>query len=298
MFNRAKWLLPVISLVLSMALLSGHGRERERGRSLMATLVLEVVGPLEHLLTSSARGVENVWRGYFDLVGLSRENERLRELVDRQRRQIVQLNEYQAENARLSALLDFRGQNRSSIMKSAQVLAWDPGPWFRSVIISAGSNDGVAVDQSVLHNRGVVGRVLEVTPHYARVLLATDFNSSIDAFIQRTRAVGILSGQGGRPLILKYVRKDEDVRPGDLVVTSGLDGFFPKGVPLGTVSRIDRHSADMFVNVEVAPTVAFDRLEEVLVVIDERPPIDWLTMAPRLRPLLEDAMDTGSSGGN
>ncbi|UQZ89231.1 rod shape-determining protein MreC [Deltaproteobacteria bacterium Smac51] len=294
MFNRLKWLLPVITLVLAMGLLSSQGRQ-ERGRSPMASAVLEVVGPVENILTSSARGVENIWRRYFSLVGLTRENDILREIIDRQERQIVQLNEYKAANDRLTGLLKFRDSTPMTIMKPAHVLAWDPGPWFRSVIISAGSNEGVAVDQSVLHNKGVVGRVVEVTPHYARVLLATDFNSSIDAFIQRTRAVGILSGQGGKPLNLKYVRKDEDVRPGDLVVTSGLDGFFPKGVALGTVSRVDRHSADLFVSVEVTPTVSFDRLEEVLVVIDQRPPIDWLTMAPRLRPLLEDALD--ASGG-
>ncbi len=76
MMNRLKWLLPVITLVLAMAILSGHGRQRERGRSSLASAVLEVVGPLENLLTSSARGVENVWRGYFNLVGLSRENDR------------------------------------------------------------------------------------------------------------------------------------------------------------------------------------------------------------------------------
>lgn len=295
MFTRLKRFLPVITLVLAMALLSGQGRQKGRGHSLMESAVLEVVGPLENILTSSAHAVENVWLGYFNLVGLSRENGQLRELVARQERQITQLNEHKIENERLSHLLDFRDSSPMNIMKGAQVLAWDPGPWFRSVIIGAGSNDGVAVDQSVLHSRGVVGRVVEVTPHYARVLLATDFNSSIDAFIQRTRAVGILSGQGGRPLVLKYVRKDEDVRPGDMVVTSGLDGFFPKGMALGTVSRIDRHSADMFVNVEVAPAVPFDRLEEVMVVIDRRPPIDWLTMAPRLRPLLEDAVEAAGA---
>ncbi len=261
MWGRLKWLLPVITLVLAMALLSGQGRQKERDRSPLASAALEVVGPLEDVLTSSARGVENVWRGYFSLVGLSRENERLRDMVDRQERQIARLNEHKLENERLAALLSFRDASHLNTMKAAQVLAWDPGPWFRSVIIGAGAEDGVRVDQSVLHNRGVVGRVVEVTPHYARVLLATDFNSSIDAFIQRTRAVGILSGQGGRPLILKYVRKDEDVRPGDLVVSSGLDGFFPKGVPLGSVSRIDRHSADLFVNVEVVPAVNFGLAE-------------------------------------
>lgn len=291
MLDRLKVLLPVATLVLSLALLTTHGRKPAAGDSLAVTVVLEAVGPLESALSASARAVENVWRHYFRLTGLARENESLREIVDRQAREITYLREGKAEAARLAALLGLRDSlPRNVITKPARVLAWDPGPWFRSVIIGLGAYDGLAVDQAVLHPQGVVGRVVEVTPHYARVLLATDFNSSVDAFIQRTRAVGILSGQGGKPMTLKYVRKDEDVRVGDQVVASGLDGFFPKGAALGTVSRVDRRSADIFVQVEVTPTVPFDRLEEVLVVVGEKPPIDWLSLAPRLRPLLEDAL--------
>jgi len=288
MFERLKWLLPALTLFLALGLLSASSRHQGRG-STTSTMVLEVVGPVEKLLTSSARGVETLWRRYFYLVSVSQENDVLREVINRQSRQLAEQGELKASNERLNSLLDLRQAYPHIVMKAAHVLAWDPGPWFRSIVISVGSRDGVAVDQAVVHGQGVVGRVIEVTPSYSRVLLATDFNSSIDSFVQRTRAVGILSGQGARPMYMKYVRKDEDVRPGDLVITSGLDGYFPRGIALGTVTRVNRQSADMFVAVEVTPAVAFDRLEEVMVVVNQGEPIDWLTLGLRLRPLIEDA---------
>jgi len=288
MFERLKWLLPALTLFLALGLLSASSRHQGRG-SATSAMVLEVVGPVEKLLTSSARGVENIWRRYFHLVGLTQENKALREVISRQERQLAEQGELRAANERLTSLLGLRQAYPHAVMKPAHVLAWDPGPWFRSVVISVGSRDGVAVDQAVVHGQGVVGRVIEVTPNYARVLLATDFNSSVDAFVQRTRAVGILSGQGARPLYMKYVRKDEDVRPGDLVVTSGLDGHFPRGLALGTVTRVNRQSKDIFVAVEVTPAVAFDRMEEVMVVVNPGEPSEWLTGEPRLRPLIEDA---------
>jgi rod shape-determining protein MreC len=244
---------------------------------------------VERLLTATALRVETLWRNYCYLVNLRQENEALRELLGRQERQIVELAEFKAAQGRLTSLLGLREAYPHLIMKPAHILAWDPGPWARSVIISLGALDGVLTDQAVIHDRGVVGRVIETAPHYARVLLATDFTSSIDAFVQRSRAVGLLSGGGSGPLLLKYVRKDEDVRPGDQIVTSGLDGFFPRGLALGAVSRVNRQSAGMFMEVEARSQVTFDRLEEVMVLINQGPPIDWLTLAPRLRPLLEDA---------
>lgn len=292
MFERLKWLLPALTLLLAMILLSASSREPGRSVSPLTGMVMEVAGPVEQALTGSARAVEDFFLRYFYLVGLRQENEDLRAVVERQSQQIVQLGEYKSAGERLAALLSLREAYPHLIMKPAHVLAWEPGPWFRTAIISLGSDDGVRVEQAVVHDTGVVGRVVEVSPNYARVLLATDFNSSIDAFIQRTRAVGILSGEGEDPMSLKYVRKDEDVRPGDQVVTSGLDGFFPRGLPLGLVSRVNRQSADMFAAVEVTPAVAFDRLEEVLVLVGQGPPLEWLSLAPRLRPLVREAEGT------
>ena len=292
MFARLKRFLPILTLLLALILLSASSQAGGR-RNPLNTLLLEVAGPVERALAAVISGVGGFWRNYFYLVDLRRENEELRKLADAQARQLVTLAESRAAETRLAGLLGLRTAYPHLLMKPAHILAWDPGPWFRSVIIGLGARDGAALDQAAIHDRGVVGRVMEVTPNFARVLLTTDFASSIDAFVQRSRAVGILSGGGGNRLDLKYVRKDEDVRPGDLVVTSGLDGFFPKGLALGTVSRVNRQNVGLFMEVEVRPQVPFDRLEEVMVVTNAGPAPagEELTVSPGLRPLLEDAQD-------
>lgn len=288
MFERLKWLLPALTLFIALGLLSVSARQQGRGTTVTNAL-LEVVGPVEKGLISSIRGVDSIWRHYFYLVHLSQENEALKEVVARQARQLVELAEIKAANDRLNSLLELRESYPNLIIKAAHVLAWDPGPWYRTVVISLGSNDGLRINQAVFNAQGAVGRVVSVSANYSRVLLATDYTSSIDSFIQRSRAVGILRGQGARQMSLNYVRKDEDVRTGDQVVTSGLDGFFPKGLLVGTVTKVNRQAADMFMEVEVSPAVPFDRLEEVLVAVNSDEPIDWLVLGPRLRPLIEDA---------
>ena len=288
MFPRLKWLLPALTLLAALLLLSASSRAGGRGGPWPA-LFLEASGPIYRLASATVSGVGNIWRSYFYLVDLRKENDELKKELDEQARQIVELTENRAAVARLNSLLGLREAYPHLLMKTAHILAWDPGPWHRSVVISLGARDGLVRDQAVIHARGVVGRVMETSPHYARVLLAPDFSSSIDAFVQRSRAPGILSGQGGSRLTLKYVRKDEDVRPGDQVVTSGLDGNFPGGLALGTVSRINRQGAGLFMEVEVMAQAPFDRLEEVLVLVNQGPPIEWLGLAPALRPLLENA---------
>lgn len=286
MFSRLKWLLPALTLFAAMIILTSSSRNF--GPSLPPVL-LELVGPVESFMSSCARQVERLWRTYFFLVGLRQENEALRRALDNQRWGLAELGEAKAAEARFKALLELSEAQPHLTLKAAHVIAWDPGPWSRCLVINLGSEDAVAMEQPVIHSQGVVGRIVEVSPHYSRVLLATDYTSSIDAFVQRTRAVGLVSGQGSRPLTLEYVRKGEDVRPGDLVVTSGLDGFFPRGLALGTVGRVNRQTADLFMEVELAPAVAFDRLEEVMVVINQQAPVDWLSLAPGLRPFVEDA---------
>jgi len=293
LFPRLKLMLPVLALIAVLLFLSDSSRSGLR-RGPWPGLFLEAAGPVERAVTAVLAKVGGLWRGYFYLVGLRKENEEMRKQLDEQARQIVELTENRAAVARLGSLLGLREAYPHLLMKPAHILAWDPGPWFRSVIISLGERDGVARDQAVVHARGVVGRVMETSPHYARVLLATDFSSSIDAFVQRSRAPGILSGEGGSRMALKYVRKEEDVRPGDQVVTSGLDGFYPGGLALGAVSRVSRQGPGLFMEVEVRAQAPFDRLEEVLVLINQGPPVEWLRLAPVLRPLLEDTLDEES----
>jgi rod shape-determining protein MreC len=137
-------------------------------------------------------------------------------------------------------------------------------------LVNKGEKDGVTKDMAVATSEGVVGRVIEVSPDTAKVLLITDANSSLDVIIQRSRAHGIMEGKIDEVCILKYVQKNEDVQVGDIVITSGLGGIFPKGLVVGKVSQVDRKRPGIFQHIEVSPAVDLSRIEEVLI-LEERP---------------------------
>jgi rod shape-determining protein MreC len=117
----------------------------------------------------------------------------------------------------------------------------------------------------VVTHRGVVGRITEVSSYTSKVLLITDMNSSVDALIQRTRARGVVEGRGSSLCELRYVAGSDDVSVGDLVVTSGLCGIFPKGLPIGTVKDVEKDSFGLFQQIELVPSVELNKLEEVSV---------------------------------
>ena len=121
---------------------------------------------------------------------------------------------------------------------------------------------------AVISPEGVVGQILKASPDYATVLLVTDYNSAIDAIVQRTRAKGIVEGKEGNRCQLKYLLRTEDVEPGDIVITSGLDGKFPKGLMIGEIQKVDKRHLGVFQYAELIPKVDLDRLEEVLVITE------------------------------
>jgi rod shape-determining protein MreC len=231
--------------------------------------------------------VEDIWYSYFQLIGIKEENENLKRMVDRQSRQIVQLTEERTANERLRKLLNFKITAEGSYM-GAKIVAWDPGPWYQSMVIDIGSVDGVPLNAPVVTEAGVVGRVVEITPHYSKVLLITDPESGIDAFVQRNRVHGLLLGHGSGQMTLDYVRKADDVRPGDMVVTSGLDGIFPSGLSVGSVTLVDKKSLGLFLEAQINPSVDLNSLEEVLVKLDNELPIDWMSLGGDLKRRFED----------
>jgi rod shape-determining protein MreC len=231
--------------------------------------------------------VEDVWFSYFQLVGLREENESLKRVIERQRSQIVQLTEERGSNERLRRLLNFKVEGAGRYL-GARIVAWDPGPWYQSVVIDAGSDDGLFPNAPVVTEAGVVGRVVELTPGYSKVLLLTDSSSGIDAFVQRNRVHGLLSGRGQGQMALEYVRKSDDVRPGDLVVTSGLDGIFPPGLAIGSVTLVDKKSLGLFLEAQISPSASIDSLEEILVRLDRPAPVDWMSLGRDLRERFEE----------
>jgi rod shape-determining protein MreC len=161
--------------------------------------------------------------------------------------------------------LEFRSQLSSKAV-TASIIANSASSWFQGCILDKGSADGVQKDMAVVTPLGVVGKVVSVTKRSAKVILLTDANSGIDVLVQRTRSRGIVSGSLDNGTVLKYMKRSEDVQVGDRLITSGVDGVFPKGLLVGTVIKVNKQHLGLFQFVEVLPAVQSSRVEEVLVV--------------------------------
>lgn len=206
---------------------------------------------------------------YFYLVATNRENKILRTENAKLASQIQLLEEYRGENQRLREVFKFQKEMpRESL--PARVIAKDINNPNNSFTIDKGSNDGVKRMQGVVAAAGVVGYTFEVEPNTSRVLLLSNQNASIDALIQRTRARGIVSGLNTNAYELKYMMRRDDAQSGDLVVTSGSQGFFPKGFIIGKVSLVKPSPTAVSYRAELEPAVKIDRLENVLVIIEKQ----------------------------
>lgn len=178
---------------------------------------------------------------------------------------LVNLRELEQENVRLRNLLQFKETYKIEAI-TARMIAKDVSPEFRAIRINRGSDSGVQPNMPVITTEGVVGRVLRTTGSTADVVTLLDPLSAVDAYIMRSRARGIVEGLTDTLCQLKFALRVDDIQPGDLLLSSGLGGTFPKGIPVGTVIRVIRKSYGITQNVEVKPTVDFSRLEEVLVI--------------------------------
>jgi len=253
-----------VLLVVSLVLVSTNARTRRLDDPIAAAL-LEGMRPVQSGVTQAASSLTGIWRQYLALVGLQRENEVLRQRILELEREAVRIGEIEQTNRRLTALLGFRDTLQGPAI-AAQVIGKDPLPLFRSFTINRGSADGVRKGMAVVSPHGVVGQILSASPHAARVLLLTDHNSGIDAVVQRSRARGIVEGALDDGCLMKYIRQGEDVQIGDRVVTSGLDGIFPKGIVIGRVRYLHPRSRGQLMSTDIEPAVPFDLVEDVLVV--------------------------------
>lgn len=182
----------------------------------------------------------------------------------RLRADLVRMEEYRLENERLKRLLEFADSQQAK-GQAARVIGADATNWFGTVTIDKGSEAGLTEGMAVINDQGLVGRIVRCASRSSRVLLVTDPSSAEATLIERTRTRGVARGTG-EGLTLDYVALPEDVEPGDVVITSGLGGVFPKGLPLGTVAAVSRGGFGMFQNITVTPAVDVTRLEEVLVI--------------------------------
>lgn len=216
-------------------------------------------------LAALDRTVREAWDGYVALREVHEENQRLRDEIQQLRRENSELRERASASGRLADLLAFKEGARFQTV-AAQVIGRDASNWYRGLVLNKGERDGVQAEMGVIAPSGAIGRVVKTTAFTSMVLLATDPHNAITGLIQRTRDEGIIEGAPQGRLRMKYLPLLSPIQVGDRVVTSGLAGGFPKGLAIGTITRVDRAEGDLFQSAEIIPDVDFSRLEEVLVI--------------------------------
>jgi rod shape-determining protein MreC len=219
------------------------------------------------------QGIFSIWSHYLALVGVSRENDRLRREVAALREKLQENRDAILENRRLKELLQFsEAAGRRTV--GARVIGHDISPWFQSIFIDAGTEAGVEPGMAVVNPAGGIGRVQKTYKGMAEVLLVTDGRFAADVIVERSRVRAIAEGMGGNLCRLKYVSPTQDVVAGDRILFSGFDGSMPKGILLGTVVSAERPREGLFQKVQVQCAVNLHAAEEVLVVLS-RPSIPF-----------------------
>ncbi|WP_026840359.1 rod shape-determining protein MreC [Citrifermentans bremense] len=231
--------------------------------------VMTLTAPIAGSAAFLSGSVGDVWNNYVDLIEVRRENIELRRSVKRLNERIVANHEAVVENQRLKALLELKGSVAIPSI-AVSVIGEDSSAWFKTLVVDRGSDDGLAEGMPVVAAGGVVGRVVKVAPQSSRVLLLTDHASAIAAVVQRSRARGVVRGAGGGRCSLEFTVKDEDVKVGDSVISSGIGGVFPKGLPIGEVTMVKKGEYGVFQTIEVRPTVNIGKLEEMLVLVRQQ----------------------------
>lgn len=242
---------------------------RQDQTNLVEGLILSMTGPVQAGFDSLIEGAAGTWNHYLYLVDTVDDNLLLMEENRALKAELTRSDEIRLENQRLRLLLDFKEAQEMATLP-ARVIAEDASSWFRTVTIDKGSEDGVTEGLPVVVAEGVVGRVVRSSGRYSRVLLITDASSAVATLLQDNRARGVCRGQGDL-LTFDFVLRQEEVAPGDRVVTSGMGGVFPKGLVVGTVESVDRQEFGLFQTIVITPSVDFSHLEEVLVLLREEP---------------------------
>ena len=256
----------IVFVIVSVLLLTFYIREGESGP-------IHAVRSGVSVVMTPARALGSVVARPFNALGnvtanLTASRETLEEL-ERQNEEltarVAELSEAEATAERLQSLLDLQSTyNLQST--AARIVGASSDAWSQTVTIDKGSADGLAINMPVCNSAGVIGQIIEVSVNSATVRLSTDENSGISAMVQATRAQGMLQGQPDGTLLLEYVSVDSDVQEGDIIITSGIGGVYPKGLPLGTVTSVTREPNGLYYTIVVSAAARAENNEEVRVI--------------------------------
>lgn len=234
--------------------------------TLFQKIVVEVVAPVQKGISSTQQEMGSLVDNYIRIVNTSKENAYLKDKIGRLENDLFQMEEIRRENFRLKQMLRF-SEDIQQDKVLAQVIGWDSANQFKVLRLNRGENDGIKLMSPVITHKGLVGYVYRVGAHYSDVLTILDPNNRVDALVERTRTHGIVEGIFNHRCTLKYVNRNEPIEVGDKMISAGVGGIYPKGIKVGMITEIDRETPGMTLGVEITPSVDFNTLEEVLVLL-------------------------------
>jgi rod shape-determining protein MreC len=277
---RRPTLLFIVVLSMLFALMAASSRTRVVGetRTLFERTVMTLFAPVPKVVNWVGSSAADMYHGYLDMRRSVKENLQLQRKVDQLTTENLRLRQSEGDLRRLRSLLGYSEQFTMPTTM-AEAIMLDISGRFKSIIIDRGSAANIEVDDVVVNANGLIGRVLLTTKDMSKVQLVTDNNSSVGVLIERTRRQGVLRGDGAGGAQLYDIPSLADVRPGDSIMTAGIDGIYPKGIPVGVVIKAEK-GQDLFKTITVKPLVEFASIEETIVLHTRKIPSDVVRYAP------------------
>ncbi|MDO9065592.1 MAG: rod shape-determining protein MreC [Chloroflexota bacterium] len=256
----------LLAIVFAVVSLLSLVLDRAEALTPLRNLVLQATTPVQWAVSGVVTGIGDAVGGIQDLGRFREENRRLSLEVDDLRARVVRLQEAEIENRSLREELGFKQAYPAYDLLPAEVVGRDPSNYLQYLQVDKGTADGVRVGAVAVAPQGLLGRVVAAGNNFCRILLVNDSSSSVNVLLQSSRASGVASGQFGGTLLMKYIPQGEVVRLGDMVLTSGLGGNFPKGLVVGQVSQVRQKDIELFQEAVVESLIDFRRLEVVYLI--------------------------------
>jgi rod shape-determining protein MreC len=256
----------VLAILVAIPLFSVNMQQKSKDKPWILLPFYHVTGVSQNLYATFSAGVRSTTDLYINLVDIKKNNRVLNQELTELKAQLGALTELSLENQRLSQLLDFKQRGKMDLL-AARIIGRDALSDYDTITIDRGTTHGVKKGMGTITISGVVGYISSVENNSAKILLLTDRYSVIDGVVQRSRARGMVQGVSKEKCSLTFLKRTDDVLVGDIVVTSGLDNYFPKGFPIGTVTDVAKEKYGLGQEVKLQPIVTAPNIEEVFVVI-------------------------------
>lgn len=270
-----KKILSAIVVVLLLSIIMSWSTNNPQRILFLEHLAAEALRPFQQAASTVTKFLADSWQFFGDVRNVYNDNRELRAELDKYSGTDLRILEIQQENLRLRNLLQFQEAVDHHVLP-AQVIGRNPSNWFHTLTIDKGEKHGIEVDMPVVTNQGLVGKVVQVEPSHSKVQLLISSSSGISAIVQRTRDNGVLIGLSNPIGYARITRLNQyaDIQEGDVIISSPLTGIYPKGIAIGRVVEVYDDSVSLERSALVRPEVDFERLEEVLIIVNYNSPID------------------------